>query len=390
MKLGLIGFKAVARVAKKCQPWVLFLSITLYCAVGLAVPVRIEGLAQYEFVNYRDDSTRVIASSRLVIVVDGPRYRISTEAAPGISPFTLPSEGTSEEYGCDGADTFLVTDRTTIASRGKGKSGMIVAGRFPVHGSGLVQAAWLGYCSDGYFEDPASRTNLGLAYMLTWVNAENVTNQLQEYWPNSRLPKEITGWSRNLVKYAHSEPQELKYYPGGWKEWQFVATNEVVIGNRHFPRSLLLKGFAPRSQEKATTGDDTALLRRISFVATSITLETNSFDTMPVIPCEHLPVFDRRFEKVTAPYFQIGEVSPGTGWPTRSSTAFKLVEADASELARRSLGEKPNPRRATAIIWIFCVGNLTLVSFAVKAVRRAKHNNNNTQLRNKYENALQS
>jgi hypothetical protein len=370
------GLSSAIRKIGKCG-WLLpFLAATLYCAAASAAATRIEGVAQYEFVNYRDGSSRLIASSRLVIVVDGPQYRISTDPVQGVSPLRLSSEGATEEYGCDGTDTFFVTDRKTMASRGTGKSAMIVGGRFPIHGSGLVQAAWLGYCSDGYFESAANRTNLALAYVLTWVRPEMVTNQVQEYWPNSHLAKAITGWSRNVVKYANQEPIELTYYPNGWKEWKFTASDDVLVGGNHFPRSLLLEGFAPRPKDRATTGDDTALLRRLTFVASSIILETNDFAALPSIPYEHLPLFDRRFEKMTAPYYQIDEVSPASGWPTRSSPAFKLVEAEAADLAHRSDADKRNPQRATATVWIICGGNLAVFGFLVRAIRKAKLNKN--------------
>lgn len=338
-----------------------------YGTLSKAALLRIDGTAQYDLINYLDGSKRPVAIAELTILVDGPRYTISTKPMSGGATVPTGFEGRAEEYGCDGIDTFLVTDRTTIANRGKGPCGIIFPGRFPNKCSALVQTAWLGYCSDGYFKDQAHSTNLDLSYMLPWVSAKNVTN-LVEYWPNSQLPKMITGWSGSLVK-VHGREDVLKQYPNGFKDWRFTAEDETQVSEGvSVPRRLVLEGFVPRPPKDATTGEETAIIRRITFLATSVKAET-SFVPLPVIPIQDMPVLDKRFQAQIGSDVQITHVSPTNGWPTHASSAYKELAGEAAELQRYNMHNIPQPLRTAIIIAVFCVGNLIIFGYVFKRLR---------------------
>ena len=139
----------------------------------------------------------------------------------------------------------------------------------------VTDAAWLAYCSKDYFNVPSNRTGLKLFDEFSMVGSDFITNQVS-YWPDSTLPQSITGWSRNWVigvRTNSNQPKqavELKQYPNGFKAWKFTASDPVTVGTMQVPRQITLETFFPKPPDTATTGDDTELLRKATFVIDSI------------------------------------------------------------------------------------------------------------------------
>jgi hypothetical protein len=311
----------------------------------------------------------------LVVVADGAKYRISIKSTMGAEAAKIGAEGGAEEYGSDGVDTFLVTDRSTALSSEAHVSGIIYSGRFPTYSSILAQTAWLGYCSDGYFEDPTTHTNLCLSEVLAWTPPDGVTN-LVAYWPNSMSPREITGWSKNWVTLPGMEQAaELKQYPSGFKAWKFTASDDVSVGKVRLPHKLQLEGFVPRPPKDATSGDETTLIRSVTFVADSMEVETNGFDPLPPVPVANMPVNDKRFVKETSRLLLVAHVSPSGGWPTRTTEQFKRLAQQAHEMGVAQMRNVPKPKRA--IIWIFaiCGINLVILVMLIRAISSRKSKN---------------
>jgi hypothetical protein len=137
---------------------------------------------------------------------------------------------------------------------------------------------------------------------------------------------ERTNWLEPLQAVA------LKQYPNGFKAWQFTASDPVMIGNMPVPRRVTLETFFPKPPDTATTGDETVLLRKATFVADSIQIGEGKFDPLPPVPVPDLPVMDSRFEDVAATYVITSHATP-QGWPTRDSAAFDQAAATARKLA---------------------------------------------------------
>lgn len=238
-----------------------------------------------------------------------------------------------------------------------------------------MQTAWLGYCAENYFKNATNHTGLALSEMLAWTPPENVTNVVT-YWPNSTLPRTVTGWSRNWITLPGNEqPVELKQYPEGFKVWKFTATDDVLVNGTRFPRRLTLEGFVPKPPKDATTGDETTLLRRVTFVADSVEIDAHRFDPLPPIPVADLPINDKRFVKETWPEILRTQATPKSGWPMRSSTAFKVLQQQVRDIAFENEISQPNPRRARIAIFVICGINLIALVFVVRAILKRKQQN---------------
>lgn len=334
---------------------ILFFVLTV---LSQAAPVRIVGEAQMELVNSLTQSARVVESASLIIIVDGPQFNINIKSVGGFN--------TTEDWGSDGTDLFLISDRRTPFNRdGKGVTGFAYSDRFPSGQlcSPIVQAVWLGYCSGGYFQNPTNLTGLPLSpQILPMTSPEWVTN-IVKYAKDSNLPEEIKGWSRRWIKFPEDKSVEYTWYPSsGFKVWEFSGSNYVTVAQRKFPRQITLTGFVPkvRSQTNSYPGEDVIPLRRVTFVADSIEIQTQPFDPLPTSPVPDLPVIDQRFTNMTGRFMLVSHLS-SYKWPTRGSLGINdtLTEAQRLSLQNQSEERKPEVSRLTAVIII--VLNLGLV-----------------------------
>jgi hypothetical protein len=125
---------------------------------------------------------------------------------------------------------------------------------------------------------------------------------------------------------------ELSQYPNGFKAWKFMASDPVTVGNRRVPRQFTLETFFPKPPNGATTGDETMLLRKATFIANSVEIGKGRFDPLPAVPVPDLKVLDSRFEDIAASYVITSHATP-KGWPTRGSEGFKQTAAEANKLA---------------------------------------------------------
>jgi hypothetical protein len=284
----------------------------------------------------------VVETGDLVILTDGKSYRISI-VSEGHSGLTNDAYDLTADYGCDGIDTFVLSDQFSYFHRThEGFGGFAYSGRLPAHevdvAPSVVQAAWLAYCSSDYFNISSNQTGLKLGTEFSMVWPDYVTN-LVTYWPDSTLPQMITGWSRNWVIAPRTnslQPRkaiELKQYPDGFKAWKFAASDPVVVGEMRVPRQVTLETFIPnKPPDTATTGDETEPLRKATFIAESITAGQGRFYPLPPVTVPDLQVMDWRFRDIAGNYVIESHATP-KGWPTRGSKAFNQAAAKASQLA---------------------------------------------------------
>jgi RNA polymerase sigma factor (sigma-70 family) len=298
--------------------------------------LRIEGKGKIESM---PGQPRLVETADFVILTDGNKYRISI-VSKGYSGFTNDAYDITADYSSDGQDFFVLTDRMSPIHRTPGGfSGFAYSGRMPSADevpSEPVYAAWLAYCSDGFFNAPANRTGLRLGEgSMIWPDF--VTNQ-PTFWPGSSLPENITGWSRNwIIKQRSSSLEpiqaiELKQYPNGFKAWQFTAEDPIMLLDRQIPRKAVRETFFPNPPKTATTGDETLLLSRATFTADSIKVVKGRLDPLPPVPVSDLEVLDWRFKDVSWNYVITSHATPA-GWPTRGSKAFKQAAQKAAKLA---------------------------------------------------------
>jgi hypothetical protein len=353
---------------------ILSLVLLLKCvAFSEAKPIKIVGEGQVLLLNVLDGTQDVIETASLIIVVDGPLYRISSESVGG-------GQNIRDEFGSDGVDTFLLSDRPGPFNRdGKGWSGFAFPGRLPRDCTSIIQAAWLGYCSESYFNGSTNLIGLKLNHeLLCWSLPENVTN-LVTFKPGAILPQSIKGWSRNLVKLDRNSaapPIELKQYEGGFKAWVFAASNNVTNGSMIFPRQITLEAFAPKPPKNATTGEDTQPIRKVVFTAHSIEVETNSFDPLPPVPVAGLSIIDSRFDGTVDKYLVISKAG-SNGWPTHSSKGFEQAATDANQIALdHDIGIKTKSKRSqTAAIAILGVNLMVAIAWMARSASKKKPRN---------------
>ena len=304
--------------------------------------VRIDGTGQ--IVLYSGVKSLVVETARMTILTDGKSYRISL-VSKGRGTLTNDIYDVTTDYGCDGTDLFEVSDRLSPLHRThEGIGGFAYPERFPGGFFGdhefpptVVQAAWLAYCSRDYLNIPTNQTGLPLMGIGFSPAPDYITNQVT-YWTNSTLPQRITGWSRNWIiadRTNSLQPMqaiELPQYPGGFKAWQFTATDPVTIENIQVPRQVTLETFFPKPPNTATTGDETLLLRKATFIADSIEIGKGKLDPLPPVPIPDLEVADSRFQDVAATFVITSHATP-KGWPTRGSPTFQQADAFAHKLA---------------------------------------------------------
>jgi hypothetical protein len=152
------------------------------------------------------------------------------------------------------------------------------------------------------------------------------------------LPQSITGWSRNWIigdRTNSNQPKqavELEQYPNGFKAWQFTASDSIMVGSICVPRQVTLETFFPKPPNTATTGDDTELLRKATFIVDSVEIGKGRFNPLPPVTVPDLQVMDERFHDI-AGNFVIGSHATPQGWPVRGSKGFKQAAAEANKIA---------------------------------------------------------
>lgn len=304
--------------------------------------VKITGKGQIELYNSYLNKSRIVETADMTIWTDGKSYRISI-VSKGDGTMTNNAYDMQAQYGCDGTDTFELSDRGSPLHRTQeGFGGFAYAGRFPngIFEPGfiplIVPATWLAYCSRDYFNVSSNRT--GLEFVRTSMTWPDYVTNLVSYWTNSTLPQNITGWSRNwvILPRANSDQpriaDELKQYPDGFKAWQFTADDPVIVGNKQWPRQITLETFFPKWSTNEINGDDVYLVCKATFVADSITASNGAFDPLPPVTVPDLQVMDGRFTDVSAGFVIASHATP-QGWPVRGSKAFKQAKAYAEKLA---------------------------------------------------------
>jgi RNA polymerase sigma factor (sigma-70 family) len=299
--------------------------------------IRIEGTGQI-VLNTREP--RVVETARMTILTDGKSYRISF-VSKGDGLLKNNAYDVTADYGCDGTDLFEISDWLSAShSTHEGYGGFAFPGRCPGDHEvppSVAQAVWLAYCSRDYFNLSTNQTGFPLESIFSMIWPDYITNQVT-YWTNSTLPQRITGWSRNWVIAQRTNSLqpvkaiELPQYPGGFKAWQFTASDPVTIGNIQVPRQITLETFFPKPPNTATTGDETQPLRKATFIADSIEIGQGKFDPLPPVPVPDLAVMDSRFQDVAATFVITSHATP-QGWPTRGSPAFQQADAFAHKLA---------------------------------------------------------
>jgi RNA polymerase sigma factor (sigma-70 family) len=324
------------RIEGKCQ-------IELYSGI-LGDPVNVmppKDQKQIDDYNQKLKTvSRVVETGHLVILTDGKSYRISLVSKGG---GTLSNDvyDTTAEYGSDGVDNFVISDRNSPLNRTPGgRSGFANSGRVPVDQISTfstVYAVWLAYCSKDFFNNPVHLTGLGIGQGFgSMIWPDYVTN-LVTYWPDSPLPQSITGWSRNWIIAPRTnslqpiQALELKQYPHGFKTWKFTASDPVTVGDMRVPRQLTLEMFFPKSPNTATTGDDTAPLKKATFTVDSVEMGHGQFEPLPPVTVPDLQVYDHRFEEISGNFVIASHATP-KGWPIRGSKAFEQAAADARRL----------------------------------------------------------
>ncbi len=306
----------------------------------------------------RKTISRVVETSDLVILTDGKSYLISI-ASQGHSKFTNDVYEETAQYGCDGAEIFILSDRLSPIHRTHdGLGGFAYSGRFPYMDElppSPVEAAWLGYCSKDFFNLP-DHIGLGQPRALTRGDDDFTTN-LFAFWPDSSLPQSVIGWSRNwwlLPRTNSDEPLRaatLKQYPDGYKKWQFTAGDPVKVGDLSVPRQLTLETFFPKPPGAPTNGNDVILLRKATFTADSIKVIPGHLKPFPAVAQPDLEVMDQRFEDIAGP-FVITSHATSKAWPVRGSAAFKKAATEANRIASQNPALIASDKKNRAIIMV--------------------------------------
>jgi hypothetical protein len=341
-----------------------------------AAPVRIVGEAQQELINSITHSADVNVTASLEIIVDGAKFRISSKSIGD-------HRSSMDEFGSDGTDVFLVSDRGSYFNRdGKGASGFAYPGRFPIDCAPIIQAVWLGYCSDGYFQDASNETGLDLSTLIIPMTPPTFITNLVTYWSNSSLPSGIEGWSRNLViphwkKPSNTDPPAVYgWYTNGITVWTFLAEDSVSVESSVFPRRLTLEGDIPKGtfvvipRSKA----DTTPIRRVTFIAHSIEPYKEAFNPFPPTGVADFPIEDMRFTNVTGQFLLVSHVY-SNNWPTRTSPQIASTMAAAHELAvgNEIEARKPGVMR-NAAIGIIAVNLVIVLIFFGASLKKRKAN----------------
>jgi RNA polymerase sigma factor (sigma-70 family) len=318
-------------------------TITVEKIIAPAAPfIRIEGKGQIELYDYYG-KPRVVETGNLVILTDGKSYRMSI-VSEGDGILTNNVYDMNADYGCDGIDTFMLSDQLSLFHRTHdGFGGFAYSGRFPNNEfipPSVVDAAWLAYCSKHYFNTPNHQTGFRLFGDFSMVWPDFITNQVT-YWPDSTLPQSITGWSRNWIigdRTNSNQPKqamELKQYPNGFKAWKFTASDPVVVENIRVPRQITLETFFPKLSNTATMGDDTEPMRKATFIVNSIEVGKGRFDPLPPVTVPDLQVMDVRFEDIVGNFVIASHATPN-GWPVRGSKGFKQAATEARKLMAKN------------------------------------------------------
>lgn len=302
--------------------------------------VEISGHGQIELFT---KPPRIVETAKITIQTDGKLYNLKIVSS-GDGILTNNADDMSAEYGSDGIDTFVLSDRFTPFHRTRdGMGGIIFSGRFPREATAqyvplVVQAAWLGYCSETFLTNNQTGVKLGNSFSMIWP--DYVTN-LVTYWTNSISPQSVTGWSRNwMLGYRTNSLEQLKaiqldQYPDGFKAWKFTAADPVMISGKPVPRQVTLETFFPKFSRETLSGDDTIPMRTATFTADSIKVVKGKLDPLPKVTVPDLQAEDLRFEEVSG-NFVIGSHATPRGWPVRDSKEFLTARAQAEKLGSQN------------------------------------------------------
>jgi RNA polymerase sigma factor (sigma-70 family) len=299
--------------------------------------LRITGKGQVELYT---KPPRIIANADFTILTDGKSYRISI-VSKGEGKFENDAYDIQAEYASDGVDLFVLSDQISPFHRThEGRGGFAYPGR--VLGNGnfvplVAQAVWMAYCSRDYYNDSNHQTGFVLEDGFSMVRPDYVTNVVN-YWPNSTLPRAITGWSRNQIALPRTDSRqpvqfvELNQYPKGFKAWKFTASNPTNTENMNVPLEVTLETFFPKPPDTATTGDETEPLRKATFIVNEIEIGRGKFNPLPPVSVPDLKVIDWRFKDIAGNYVIDSHASP-KGWPTRGSKSFEEATVNATKIA---------------------------------------------------------
>jgi RNA polymerase sigma factor (sigma-70 family) len=304
--------------------------------------LRIEGKGTIELMP--GDKPRLVETADLVLLTDGIRYRI-TVVSQGHTGLTNDAYDCTVDCGCDGRDFFAFMDRKLVPlppAQPGALAGIANPGRFPTEAEipkAPIQAAWLAYCSSDFFNLPTNRTGSEFNHSISSILWPDFITNLPTFWPDSTLPKSITGWSRNWIIQGRKSSQdpmqasELKQYPDGFKVWQFTVDDPVTLQGKQFPRKAVFETFYPQPSKTPLKGNETLLVNRATFTADSITVVKGRLEPMPPVKVPDLPVLDWRFKDVSWNYLIISHATP-SGWPTRGSQAYQKAADEAARQAR--------------------------------------------------------
>ena len=313
-----------------------------------AAALRIVGVAEMALVNSITGSDKIVETASLVITVDGPRFRIRCGSVGR-------EESTFNELGSDGVDVFLISNRRTPFNRdGNGVTGFVSPGRFPVGCSPIIQTAWLAYCSDGFFDQPANSVGLPLSYLLLPITPEDyVTNILGE--AGGPFPTRIMGWSRRWIQANRgADPVEYTWYDtSGFKVWELVATNALYIGAFSVPSDISLVAFVPEARDRTYvhSGEDVIPLRRVMLTAEKIEEAQGLFEPLPQSRLKNVTIIDDRFKDLTGDFLLTANLS-SNNWPVRDTYAYELMLEKAKEIALQNpaYSESRGPERKLILV----------------------------------------
>lgn len=372
---------AKARRRERISIVIVSMSLAALVLRTQAVPVRIVGEAQMELFNSISRSSRVVETASLVIVIDGSKFRITSKSVGGFN--------TADDFGYDGKDLFLISNQRTPFNRdGKSVTGFAYSDSFPIDCSPTVQAVWLGFCSEGYFQNPSNHVGLPLSPLILPMTPPEFVTNIIKYAGDSGVPENIIGWSRPWIKLSPVEPPvEYSWYNGGFKVWEFSGSNFVTTGGRKLPRLLTLTAFVPDANNltNAHYGEDVIPLRKVTFIADSVAVDNQPLNPLPPSPVPNLTIIDNRFTNMTGRFLLVSHLA-SSAWPTRSSSGINDTLAKAREIALQNQTYEQRPRISRMSVITILGLNLGVLLLVSRTILKKNKINNMQETEKTYEN----